>query len=42
MKKKKVKMIKQFSALGISAILIGGLIIMTLVESNRKTPNLAK
>ena len=42
MKKKKVKMIKQFSALGITVILIGGLIIMTLVEKKRKTPNLAK
>ena len=30
-------MIKQYSALGFSVLLIGGLIIMTIIESSQKT-----
>lgn len=37
MRKKKAKMIKQYSALGFSVLLIGGLIIMTIIESRQKT-----
>ncbi len=40
MRKKKAAMIKQYSALGISLFLIGGLIVMTIIESTRKTPKL--
>ncbi len=37
MRKKKAKMIKKYSALGISFLLIGGLIVMSIIESDQKT-----
>lgn len=40
MKKKKAAQIKQYSALGISLFLIAGLIVMSMIESRQKTPEL--
>ncbi|MBO4834596.1 MAG: hypothetical protein J5483_00640 [Lachnospiraceae bacterium] len=41
MKKRKMKLIKMYSALGITVAFIGALIAVTMIEALRKTPETA-